>query len=38
MENPDLQGVFGIVPTPFKQGGELDLDGLSHLIDHCAKS
>ncbi|MFO8057175.1 MAG: dihydrodipicolinate synthase family protein [bacterium] len=38
MENPELQGVFGIVPTPFTTEGELDEEGLRHLVNHCADS
>ena len=38
MENPNLQGVFGIVPTPFLKDGEIDISGLNHLIKHCADS
>ncbi len=38
MENPDLQGVFGVVPTPFTKEGDLDEKGLGHLVNHCAES
>jgi len=38
MENPELQGVFGIVPTPFDRSGNIDTDGLAHLVGHCAES
>ncbi len=38
MGNPELQGIFGIVPTPLTREGSLDEDGLGHLVEHCAKS
>lgn len=38
MEDPELQGVFGIVPTPLTKRGEVDEDGLAHLVRHCADS
>lgn len=38
MEDPHLQGVFGIVPTPLTLEGEVDEKGLEHLIEHCAAS
>ncbi len=38
MDDPDLQGVLGIVPTPFNREGYVDENGLRHLVDHCAKS
>ena len=25
MENPDLQGIFGVVPTPLANDGEVDV-------------
>lgn len=38
MENPDLQGVLGVVPTPFTEDGELDENGLAHLVRHVRES
>jgi 4-hydroxy-tetrahydrodipicolinate synthase len=38
MENADLQGVFGVVPTPLKNSGEVDEAGLAHLVRHCRDS
>jgi len=38
MDKADFQGVFGIVPTPLTAVGEIDEDGLGHLVGHCAKS
>src|SRR5260370_23389853 len=28
-----LEGVFSVLPTPFRSSGELDLDGLKRVID-----
>ena len=30
---PRLTGIFPIAPTPFTDGGELDLDGQRRVID-----
>ncbi len=38
MDNPELQGVFGVVPTPLTEKGEVDDKGLAHLIQHCRES
>jgi len=38
MEDPELQGVFGIVPTPLTEKGDVDEPGLMHLVEHCADS
>jgi dihydrodipicolinate synthase/N-acetylneuraminate lyase len=38
MENPDLQGIFGVVPTPLASDGEVDVKGLGALVEHCADS
>ncbi len=38
MENPELQGIMGIVPTPLTDDGDVDESGLSHLIEHCVDS
>lgn len=35
MENADLQGVFGVVPTPLTETGEVDEEGLAALVRHC---
>jgi dihydrodipicolinate synthase/N-acetylneuraminate lyase len=29
-----LQGLFAVMPTPMKGGGELDLESLDRLVDH----
>ena len=34
----DLQGVFGIVPTPLRDDHSLDESGLAHLAEHCRDS
>jgi len=38
MENPNLQGIFGVVPTPLDQEFEVDEKGLGHLVEHCCDS
>ncbi|HUT55537.1 MAG TPA: dihydrodipicolinate synthase family protein [bacterium] len=38
MGNPELQGVFGVVPTPLTEKGEVDEQGLAHLVVHCRES
>jgi dihydrodipicolinate synthase/N-acetylneuraminate lyase len=38
MGNLELQGVFGIVPTPLNRDASLDEPGLRHLIQHCRES
>ena len=32
MDSKDLKGVFPAVVTPFKENGELDIDGLKRLV------
>ena len=38
MENPDLQGVFGVAPTPLLPDGSVDEAGLAALGRHCRES
>jgi 4-hydroxy-tetrahydrodipicolinate synthase len=38
MENPDLQGLFAVIPTPFTGDGEVDERGVEHLVRHAAES
>lgn len=34
MADPELHGVIPIVPTPFNRQAELDLDGLTRIVDY----
>jgi len=36
MDKSEFQGVFGIIPTPIKENEDVDEEGLSALIRHCA--
>ncbi len=37
MRIQELAGVVGILPTPLTDDGELDDDGLRHLVRHCVE-
>ncbi len=38
MDNPNIQGILGVVPTPLNNEGEVDEAGLEALLEHCASS
>jgi 2-dehydro-3-deoxy-D-pentonate aldolase len=38
MVGSELQGIFGVVPTPLTRNGSVDEAGLRHLVAHCRES